>query len=112
MTAIRVGSGAGFADDRIEPAVELAEHGQLDYLVFECLAERTIALAQRERLRDPLSGVNPWLGDRVDGVLGPCGRGGIRITPTMGAATPGAPAWLVPALARRKGLPGLKIAAV
>ena len=40
-------AGAGYSGDRIEPAVELAEHGALDYLVFECLAERTIALAQQ-----------------------------------------------------------------
>lgn len=43
LSSIRVGTGAGFSDDRIEPAVELAERGGVDYLVFECLAERTIA---------------------------------------------------------------------
>ncbi|NIE88813.1 acyclic terpene utilization AtuA family protein, partial [Burkholderia sp. Tr-860] len=42
---VRLGAGAGYSGDRIEPAVELAEHGALDYLVFECLAERTIAIA-------------------------------------------------------------------
>ena len=45
--SIRIGCGAGYSGDRIEPAVELAERGDLDYLVFECLAERTIALAQQ-----------------------------------------------------------------
>ena len=49
MTALRIGCGAGYAGDRIEPAVELAERGRLDYLVFECLAERTIALDARRR---------------------------------------------------------------
>jgi len=38
----------GFSGDRIEPAVVLAEKGELDYLILECLAERTIALAQKE----------------------------------------------------------------
>ncbi len=38
MRTIRVGSGAGYSGDRIEPAVELAEKGGLDTLVFECLA--------------------------------------------------------------------------
>ena len=46
---IRIGAGAGYSGDRIEPAVELAERGRLDYLVFECLAERTIALAQQAK---------------------------------------------------------------
>ena len=47
--SIRIGCGAGYSGDRIEPAVELAEKGALDYLVFECLAERTIALAQQRK---------------------------------------------------------------
>ena len=38
LSSIRVGTGAGFSDDRIEPAVELAERGGVNYLVFECLA--------------------------------------------------------------------------
>jgi hypothetical protein len=57
MTRIRIGAGAGFAGDRIEPAVELIEKGDLDYLCFECLAERTIALAQLARQRDPAGGL-------------------------------------------------------
>ena len=112
MRTIRVGSGAGFADDRIEPAAELAEHGQLDYLVFECLAERTIALAQRERRRDPRAGFNVWLAERMDAVLGHCARRGIRIVTNMGAANPLAAAEVVADAARRNGLPGLKVAAV
>ena len=40
---IRIGCGAGFSGDRIEPAVLLAERGALDYLVLECLAERMCA---------------------------------------------------------------------
>jgi len=112
MRRVRIGSGAGFADDRIEPAAELAEHGQLDYLVFECLAERTIALAQRERLRDPCAGFNPWLRERMDAVLGHCVRQGIKVITNMGAANPSAAAELVADAARRMGLTRLKIATV
>ena len=53
---VRIGAGAGFSGDRIEPAVALAAHGNLDYLVFECLAERTIAHAVRERRQNPDAG--------------------------------------------------------
>ena len=56
---IRIGAGAGYSGDRIEPAIELGEHGNLDYLVFECLAERTIALAQQHKLADPKKGYDP-----------------------------------------------------
>ncbi len=46
---IRIGCGAGFSGDRLDPSVILAEKGELDYLVLECLAERTIGLAQNDR---------------------------------------------------------------
>jgi hypothetical protein len=49
MKQLKIGSGAGYSGDRIEPALELAEKGEIKYLVFECLAERTIALAQQSR---------------------------------------------------------------
>ncbi|MGV3656257.1 MAG: acyclic terpene utilization AtuA family protein, partial [Noviherbaspirillum sp.] len=88
MKCIRIGSGAGYSGDRIEPAVELAEKGELDYLIFECLAERTIALAQRARMQDPDAGYDPLLEDRMRAVLGPCRQKGIRILTNMGAANP------------------------
>src|SRR5258705_73162 len=69
MRSIRLGSGAGYSGDRIEPAVELAEHGDIDYLVFECLAERTIALAQQAKQKDPGSGFDPLLESRMRAVL-------------------------------------------
>src|SRR5882762_7724114 len=101
MRRIRIGCGAGFADDRVDPAVELAERGRLDYLVFECLAERTVALAQLERLRDPGAGYNEWLVERMEAVLEPCARQGIRIVTNMGAANPAAAAEVVAEVARR-----------
>ncbi len=112
MKTLRIGSGAGYSGDRIEPAVELAEHGALDYLVFECLAERTIALAQQERQRDPASGFDPLLRQRMRAVLPACRAQGVRIITNMGAANPLAAARATAALATELGLAGLRIAAV
>ncbi|WP_298954768.1 acyclic terpene utilization AtuA family protein [uncultured Methylobacterium sp.] len=112
MRTIRIGAGAGFSGDRIEPAVELAERGDVQYLVFECLAERTIALAQQARLRDPGAGYDPLLAARMRAVLRPCRERGIRIVTNMGAANPVAAAAAVAAVARELGLDGLRIAAV
>ena len=110
--SIRLGSGAGYSGDRIEPAVELAEHGDIDYLVFECLAERTIALAQQAKQKDPGSGFDPLLEARMRAVLGVCARKGIRIVTNMGAANPVAAARKTATVAAELGLTGLKIAAV
>ncbi|WP_089173676.1 acyclic terpene utilization AtuA family protein [Bosea sp. AS-1] len=112
MRTIRIGAGAGFAGDRIEPAVELARHGRLDYLVFECLAERTIAIAQQARLTDPSKGYDVLLDQRMSAVLAACRENGTRIVTNMGAANPLAAAERVCDVARRLGLGGLKVAAV
>jgi hypothetical protein len=109
---VRIGAGAGFADDRIEPAVELVDRSDLDYLVFECLAERTIAAAQRERLVDPGGGYNEWLADRMTAVLASARSRGTRILTNMGAANPIAAAQVVVEVARELGIRGLKVAAV
>lgn len=109
---VRLGAGAGFSGDRIEPAVELAEKGALDYLVFECLAERTIALAQRSKRADPAKGYDPLLDTRMRAVLATCRAQGVRIVTNMGAANPLGAADRVAAIARELGLEGLRIAAV
>ncbi|WP_250456122.1 acyclic terpene utilization AtuA family protein [Caballeronia sp. ATUFL_M2_KS44] len=109
---IRIGAGAGYSGDRIEPAVELAEHGALDYLVFECLAERTIAIAQQARRHDPSLGYDPLLEARMRAVLPVAAKNGVRIISNMGAANPRAAARKTAQIARELGLHGLKIAAV
>jgi hypothetical protein len=112
MKTVRIGCGAGYSGDRIEPAIELAAKGSLQYLVFECLAERTIALAQKARLANPDAGFDPLLEERMEAVLPLCVRGGVRIISNMGAANPQAAIARTQAIARRLGLSGLRIAAV
>jgi hypothetical protein len=108
----RIGCGAGFSGDRIDPAVELATHGELNYLVFECLAERTIALAQLAKAKDPNAGYDPMLVARMEAVLPVCRAHGTRIITNMGAANPVSAVGVVRQVARRLGLVGLSIAAV
>lgn len=84
---VRVGAGAGYAGDRIEPAVELARRGDLDYLAFECLAERTLALAQ-ERLDRGEPGHDPRLRERMRRVLPECIGDDVTVVTNMGAADP------------------------
>lgn len=109
---VRIGAGAGYSGDRIEPAVELAEHGQLDYLVFECLAERTIAIAQQARRQDPSLGYDPLLDARMRAVLPVAAPKGVRIVSNMGAANPRAAARRTARIAQSLGVAGLKVAAV
>jgi Acyclic terpene utilisation family protein AtuA len=110
VKTIRIGAGAGFSGDRIGPAVELARDGRLDYLVFECLAERTIALAQLNKRQGRNLGFDPMLGERMKSVLPFCAANGTRIITNMGAANPKAAALETLSIARNLGLTGMRVA--
>lgn len=112
MKTARIGAGAGYSGDRIDPAVELAARGDLQYLVFECLAERTIALAQKAKQENPEAGFDPLLEERMEAVLALCVKNGVRIISNMGAANPLAAAKKTRRIAQQLGLRGLRIAAV
>ncbi|WP_259015858.1 acyclic terpene utilization AtuA family protein [Emticicia fluvialis] len=108
---IRIGCGAGFSGDRLEPAIILAEKGNLDYLVLECLAERTIALAQKRKLQDPTKGYDPLLERRIESLLPLLVKNNIRLITNMGAANPVAGAKKIVEIAQKFGL-SVKVAAV
>ena len=101
---VRVGTGAGMADDRIYPAVQLLERGELDYLVCECLAERTIARESLDRARHPDRGYTPMLEERLRAFLPLCHAHGVRLVTNMGAANPLGGAHAVRREARDLGL--------
>ena len=109
--SLRLGGGAGFAGDRLDAPVDLALRGKLDYLVLECLAERTIALAQLRRRRDPATGYDTRLRERVESLLPVLARHRVKLVSNFGAANPLAAADAIVDIARRLQIP-VKVAAV
>jgi Protein of unknown function (DUF1446). len=113
---LRVGCAAGFSGDRIDaagPVVQaLAESGGPAVLIFETLAERTLALAQLARRQQPQAGYEPLLDLMLRPVLGACLDAGIRIVGNFGAAHPLGAARRLQALARELGLRPPRIAVV
>ncbi|OZI41228.1 hypothetical protein CEK29_14880 [Bordetella genomosp. 5] len=110
-----VGCATGFSGDRTDgaPAVVhtlIARGGGT--LIFETLAERTLALAQLARGQNPEAGYEPLLDELVAPVLADCLRHGIRIVSNFGAANPPAAARRIAELARQQGLPVPRIAVV
>ena len=116
MTKVYIGCGAGFAGDRFDAAVPivkaLADVKGERFLIYEVLAERTLAIAQRLKRENPDQGYSPFLDIYLPLVLADCHRHGIRIVTNMGAANPLGAARRVHALARELGIRGLKVAAV
>ena len=112
MKTIRIGSGAGYAGDRLEPSLELIEKGNLDYISYECLAERTIAIGQQAKLKDPTKGYNGLLEHRMEKALPLAWKHKVKIITNMGSANPEAAAQKCIEIARKHGLTGMKIACV
>lgn len=110
---IRIGSGAAWWGDRVEPARLNAEQGQLDYLCFETMAEATVSAAQVRSRRDPdFPGYDTYLEDRMRAVLPGCMKHGTRIISNQGWINPEAAAKRIAELLKELGFPGVKVAAV
>lgn len=113
---VRIGCGAGFAGDRADAsAAVIAELARLDgprFLMFETLAERTLALCQIERRRDPARGYSPAIERMLPQALGRCLANGIRIIGNFGGANPPAAGRRIAELARAAGFPDARIAVI
>ena len=114
-TPLRIGCAAGFSGDRTDaagPVVDALIAAGGGVLIFETLAERTLALAQLARRDDPHGGYEPLLDDLLRPVLARCLSGGVRIVSNFGAANPLGAARRIAALAREEGLRIPRIAVV
>jgi len=112
MKKIKIGSGAGYAGDRVEPAVELMQKGNLDYIIFECLAERTIAIGQQAKQNDPTKGYNHLLETRMRKILPYVKENNVKVITNMGSANPKQATVETLKIAKELGLSNLKIATV
>ena len=111
-----IGCAAGFGGDRTDSAMPVVEtlsaRGGASVLIFEMLAERTLALAQLERRKNPEAGYAPLLEPMVRPVLRRCLENHIPIVSNFGAANPLAAARLIRNIAHEQGVVKLRIAVV
>jgi hypothetical protein len=116
MDAIAIGCGAGFSGDRVDAAAPvvrtLVERGGPAALIFENLAERTLALQHLARRSDPALGYEPALVQELEPVLADCLRHGITIVGNFGAANPRGAAGVIRRLAAQLNLPAPRVAVV
>ena len=108
----RIGSGAGFAGDRVDPAVALAASGQVDAVALECLAERTLVPAIKARADNPNAGFDTRLRRRLTPLLPAAAKTNCKIISNLGAANPVAAGQAIAELAKSLDVSGLRIAAV
>jgi len=112
----RVGCAAGFSGDRLGVARPIVDEflrlGEPACLIFESLAERTLALAQLDRRQNPALGFEPLLAEMLEPILADCLLNNIPIVGNFGAANPEGAACLIAKIAKAQGFPSIKMAIV
>ena len=116
MPTFSVGCGAGFSGDRTDaaaPVVQtLIDLGGPAAIIFENLAERTLASHQLAKRANPQLGYEPLLELELEPILAACLKHQITIVGNFGAANPEGAGKVIQALAQRLGLPSPRIAIV
>ncbi|MDO9437069.1 acyclic terpene utilization AtuA family protein [Hydrogenophaga sp.] len=109
---VRIGGASGFWGDSSVGAPQLVDSGQIDYLVFDYLAELTMSILAGARLKKPELGyATDFVSVAMRAVLRDVVAKGIRVVSNAGGVNPEACAAALAALAREQGLE-LKIAVV
>lgn len=113
MTAnLRIGSGSGYWGDMVDPAVELIEKADIRYACFDLLAELTVALLTRSKMRDPAKGHIPDVEQILRQVLSPARRNEVGIITNGGGANPPAAALAAARVAHETGHPDTRIGTI
>lgn len=88
MKQVNIGSGSAYWGDMLEPAVEMAERGNVQYIGFDHLAELTMALLNRMKLRNPEMGYIPDIIPWMKKLLPVTAPKGIKMITNAGGANP------------------------
>lgn len=102
--AVRIGNCSGFYGDRIAAMREMLTGGDLDYLTGDYLAELTMLILGRDRMKNPDGGYAKTFLRQLEDCLGLALDSKVRIVANAGGLNPAGLAAAVRALAERLGL--------
>ncbi|GGR90993.1 exopolyphosphatase [Streptomyces humidus] len=105
MSVLRVGNASGFYGDRFDALREMLTGGELDVLTGDYLAELTMLILGRDRLKDPAAGYARTFLRQLEESLGLAHERGVRIVTNAGGLNPAGLADAVRQLADRLGIP-------
>ncbi|MGN8224359.1 acyclic terpene utilization AtuA family protein [Gracilimonas sp. BCB1] len=109
---IRIASGQGFWGDLPNAPVNQAKKGPIDYLVMDYLAEVTMSIMQKQRMRNTDWGYARDFVNVVEQVLPEIKNDGIKVISNAGGVNPMACKDEILKVAKEKGYTGLKVAVV
>lgn len=109
---IRLGSGAGYWGAELDPAIKLAKEGKIDYLCFDQLAELTMSLLERQRLKNPEQGYIPDIVPHLKQLFPLIKETGVKIITNGGGTNCIGAMEKALAIGKEQGHTGVKVAAV
>jgi hypothetical protein len=104
-TSVRIGNCSGFYGDRHSAMREMLVGGELDYVTGDYLAELTMLILGRDRMKHPERGYAKTFLTQLEECLGLASDRGVRIVANAGGLNPAGLADAVRALAERLGVP-------
>lgn len=105
VAPLRIGNASGFYGDRFDAMREMLTGGALDVLTGDYLAELTMLILGRDRLKDPKRGYAKTFLGQLEECLGLAHERGVRIVANAGGLNPAGLADAVRELADRLGIP-------
>jgi hypothetical protein len=112
MRTVRIGNGQGFWGDNVDAPVELLRGGPIDYIGMDYLAEVTLSIMMRQKLRDPDLGYATDFISFIRRILPEAIERNIRILTNAGGLNPRACRRRIFAVARELGISGLRVGVV
>lgn len=109
---VRIGNGQGFWGDSVDAPLELLARGPLDYLGLDYLAEVTLSIMMRQRLRDPHKGFAADFIALLRRALPVIAERGVKVVTNAGGLNPTACREEVFRVARELGISGLKVGVI
>jgi len=109
MKQVKIGAGQGFYGDIIEPALDLAENTDVQYLAFDTLAELTLAILQKDRQKDPSLGYTKDITRTARTLLPYVHEKGIKLITNAGGLNPEGARREVMRVAKELGITGIKV---
>ncbi|MFM8472632.1 MAG: acyclic terpene utilization AtuA family protein, partial [Candidatus Kapaibacterium sp.] len=110
--SIRIASGQGFWGDLLSAPLAQVSKGPIDYLMLDYLAEVTMSIVQKQKMRNPSLGYARDLISTIDEILPFLVERNIRMISNGGGVNPEAARDAVFEVARRHGVKGLRVGVV
>lgn len=112
MNTVRVGAGQGFYGDTINPAVDIAKNGNVDYICFDALAETTMSILVKDKLKDSSKGYTKDIKSTMKNLLPYVKDKGIKLLTNAGGINPEGAYNEVVQVANELGITDIKVAFV